>query len=168
MHDTNLLKNLFGLLGEGKLDRPKFFQMLTRAIVQEMAASRASVWFYDGDLQDRAVCESLYDVSDGHWSNGELLSEDDFADFFAALRDMHKIVADDARQHASTAGFSESYFEPLNIYSQLSVGIEFDTRQIGWVCCENCAEIRNWSQADMQYLQQAAAMISLAFRKFGG
>lgn len=168
MHDTNLLKSLFGMLVEGKLDRAKFFQMLSRTVVQEMAASRGSVWFFDGALQDHLVCESLYDVADGKWLSGDVLSEDDFPDYFAALREIRQVIAPDARNHQMTAAFSESYLEPLNIYSVLCVTVEMDGRQIGVVGCEQCVQERDWTPADFQYLQQIAAMIGLAMRKLGG
>ncbi|QNM97939.1 GAF domain-containing protein [Chitinimonas koreensis] len=167
MHDTNLLKNLFGLLSEGKLDRSKFFSMLARAVVQEMGASRASFWFFQGALQDSLVCESLYDVSDGQWSSGIALSEDDFPDYFAALRELKLVMATDARHQAATAAFNESYLEPLNIYSLLDVTVEVGGSQLGVVRCEQTVGTREWSQADMQYLQQVAAMVGLALKKFG-
>lgn len=167
MHDTNLLKNLYGLLNEGKLDRGKFFALLSRTLVQEIGCTRASFWFYAGPLQDQAVCESLYDASDQQWSSGMVLHEDDFGDYFAAMREGRVLVASDARQHPATACFNESYFEPLNIYSLLDVGIDIDGLPLGLVCCENTAQIKEWSQPDLQYLQQAAAMVSLAMKKLG-
>ena len=167
MHDTNLLKNLYTLLNEGKLDRPKFFQMLARVVVQEVGCSRGSFWFYDGALQDKIICESLYDASDNQWSNGMVLSEDDYAPYFETMREMRMIVAGDARQHAATSCFNEGYFEPLNIYSLLDVGIEMDGSQIGIVCCEQTVEIKEWSQTDVQYLKQVVAMVSLALKKLG-
>lgn len=168
VHDTNLLKNLFTMVGEGKLDRPKFFQMLVRVAAQETGSSRASVWFYDGDLKDHVVCESLYDVGDNQWSSGTTLSEDDFPSYFDAMRDQHMIVAADARAHPATSCFNEGYFEPLNIYSLLDVGIAVNDVQLGLVCCEQTAHVKEWSQADVQYLQQVAAMVGLALKKFGG
>ncbi|GAB3244976.1 GAF domain-containing protein [Chitinimonas naiadis] len=168
MHDTNLLKNLFTMVGEGKLDRAKFFQMLARVVVQELGTSRGSFWFYGGDLKDSVVCESLYDASDSQWSSGMALSEDDFPDYFEAMRDQHQIIASDARQHPATSCFNEVYFEPLNIYSLLDVGITVNDVQVGLVCCEQTADIKEWSQADIQYLQQVAAMVGLALKRFGG
>lgn len=167
MHDTSLFKNLYTMLAEGKLDRTKFFALLSRTLVQEIGCTRASFWFYAGALLDSAVCESLYDASDSQWSSGSVISEDDFGDYFAAMRDGRVIVATDARNHPATACFSETYFEPLNIYSQLNAAIELDGSPLGLVCCEQTAEIREWSQADLQYLQQAAAMVGLAMKKFG-
>jgi hypothetical protein len=95
MHDTNLLKNLYGLLNEGKLDRGKFFALLSRTLVQEIGCTRASFWFYAGPLQDQAVCESLYDAGDQQWSSGMVLHEDDFGDYFAAMREGRVLVASD-------------------------------------------------------------------------
>ncbi|MGQ5525513.1 GAF domain-containing protein [Chitinimonas sp. PSY-7] len=65
-------------------------------------------------------------------------------------------------------GFSEAYLEPLNIYSMLCAAIELDGSPLGLVCCENSAQVKVWSQQDLQYLQQGAAMVGLAMKKFGG
>lgn len=165
MHDASLLMNLYKMLSEKKLDRPRFFQMLARCVVQEMATSRASIWFLAGDLGDRAVCESLYDASDSQWSNGMVLNEDDYGPYFEAMRNDKHIVAPQAREHPATACFCESYLEPLNIYSLLDAAIEVDGVQIGLLCCEQTASEREWTQPDLLYLQQVTAMISLAFKK---
>ncbi len=168
MHDTNLFKNLYTMLAEGKLDRAKFFALLSRTLVQEVGCTRASFWFYTGALQDNAVCEGLYDASDGQWSSGMTLSEDDFPDYFTAMREERLIVASDARTYPATESFNDTYLEPLNIYSMLNAAIELDGSPLGLVCCENTAQIKVWSQPDLQYLQQAAAMVGLAMKKFGG
>lgn len=165
MHDASLLMSLFKLLGEGKLDRAKFMQMLTRAVVQETGASRAGVWFYYGDLQDSLVCESLYDASDGQWTAAEPLSEDDFQPYFEAMREARVLVAPDARNHPATACFNEGYLEPLNIYSRLDVVVELGGAHVGVLSCEQTGEPRDWSQQDMQFLQQAAATLGLALKK---
>jgi GAF domain-containing protein len=167
MHDASLLMNLFKLIGEGKLDRFKFMQMLARALVQEEGASRAGIWFYQGELQDSLVCETLYDASDGQWTSGMMLAEDDFQPYFEAMREGRMLVAPDARQHPATACFSEGYLEPLNIYSRLDVVIDVAGSLVGILSCEQTAQERDWSQADLQYLQQAAATIGLALKKFG-
>jgi GAF domain-containing protein len=167
MYDANLLLNLFKLLSEGKLDRGKFMQMLSRAVVQETASSRAGIWFYHGTLQDSLVCESLYDAGDGQWSSGASLHEDDCQPYFEAMREGRILVAPDARSHAATASFKEGYLEPLNIYARLDVAIDLNGAQVGILSCEQTVSTREWTQQDLQYLQQAAATVGLALKKFG-
>ncbi|MBV8465120.1 MAG: GAF domain-containing protein [Burkholderiales bacterium] len=168
MHDAALLMNLFKLLAEGKLDMAKFLQMLTRAVVQEAAASRVGVWFYQGDLKDSLLCNSLYDAGDGQWSSGSVLSEDEYQDYFDTIRETKLVVAADARNYHATACFNEGYFDLLNIYSRLDVVIEVDGHPMGVVSCEQTGQAREWSQQDLQFMQQAAATVGLALKKFGG
>lgn len=165
MHDATLLMNLYKLLAEKKLDRFKFFQMLVRALVQELGGSRASVWFYTGDLRDQAQCESLFDATDNQWTNGERFSEDDFGPHFEALRSERKVVAVQARSHAATACFNEGYLDPLNVYSVLDAAIEVDGTVEGFVRCEMTVAERDWSNDDLFYLQKVAAMVALALKK---
>ncbi|MBV8657277.1 MAG: GAF domain-containing protein [Burkholderiales bacterium] len=167
MHDAGLLMNLFKMLNEGKLDMAKFQQMLTRAVVQENAASRAGIWFYYGDLQDTLTCTSLYDASDNQWTSGDSLHEDDHHAYFETLRESRVIVAADARENAATSCFNENYLEPLNIYSRMDVVVEVDGAQMGVISCEQTAQIREWTQPDLQFLQQAAAALGLAIKKCG-
>jgi GAF domain-containing protein len=168
MHDAGLLLNLFKLLSDGKLDMAKFLQMLTRAVVQETGGSRAGVWFYQGDLQDSLHCNSLYDAGDGQWSSGAVLAEDEFQDYFDTIRETKLVVAPDARSYHATACFNEGYFDLLNIYSRLDVVIEVDGQPMGVLSCEQTGQAREWSQQDLQYMQQSAATIGLALKKFGG
>lgn len=167
MHDANLLLNLFKLLGEGKLDRSKFMQMLARAVVQETGASRAGIWFYHGTLQDSLVCESLYDAGDGQWVTGATLHEDDCQPYFETMREGRILVAPDARNHPATASFKEGYLEPLNIYARLDVAIEVAGAQVGVLSCEQTLTTREWTQPDLQFMQQAAATVGLVLKKLG-
>ncbi len=168
MHDAGLLMNLFKLLADGKLDMNKFMQMLTRALVQENASSRAGIWFYHGELKDQLVCQTLYDTGDGQWIEGAVLLEDDHQPYFETIRETRVVVAPEARTHYATSCFNEGYQELLNIYSRLDVSIDVDGVQMGVLSCEQTGQPREWTQPDLQYSQQAAVTIALALKKFGG
>lgn len=162
MHDDNLQKDLYALLDEGRLDRAEFFQKLTRTVAQEIACSRVSFWFYDGPQKDRIICESAYDANDNQWSDGVVLSKDDgYEPYFEAMLDTGIIVAPDSRNHAATSCLNEV----TNTYSLLDVGIEVDGSQVGLICCEQAGAVKEWSEADVQYVRQAVAMVSQALKE---
>ena len=165
MHDAQLMMNLYKLLADGKLDRQKFFQMLVRAVTQELGCSRASVWLYQGALKDSLVAESQYDAADAAWGNGLVLHEDEHPDYFEAIRDRQLVVASDARNAVATLSFLDGYLEPLNIYSLLDASIQVNGSSVGVLCCEQTVHIRDWADIDTLFAQKVAGMIGLAFQK---
>lgn len=151
---------------DGQIDTNGFFQDLTKTLVEETGATRASVWVYpDPLLRDRIECLSLYDRTDAAWSAGAVLSEDDFGPYFEAMRRDNMIVASDARAHEVTSCFNEVYFGPLGIYSLLDVGINVSGEPFGLFCCENTTDILNWTSEHVEYLRQVGTLLGFALRK---
>ena len=139
---------------------------MTAALVEETGATRASIWIYQDPLmRDRIEWLSLYDRTELNWSQGAVLSEEDFAPYFEAIRNDNLIVASDARNHPVTACFSEMYFGPLGIYSLLDVGISVAGEPFGLFCCENTTDILEWTPEHVEYLRQVGTLLGFALRK---
>ncbi len=151
---------------DGQTDTGGFFQELTRTLVEETGATRASVWIYpDPLLRDRIECLSLYDRTDAAWSQGAVLKEDDFGPYFEAMRQDGLIVAGDARHHPVTACFNEIYFDPLGIVSLLDVGINVSGQPFGLFCCENTTDVMQWTDEQVEYLRQTGTLLGFALKK---
>ena len=151
---------------DGQATTDAFFRELTQTLVEETGATRASVWVYpDPLLRDRIECLRLYDKTDGAWSAGAVLSEEDFGPYFEAMRRDNMIVASDARAHPVTACFNEVYFGPLGIYSLLDVGINVNNEPFGLFCCENTTDVMQWSEEQVEYLRQTGTLLGFALKK---
>ncbi|MBV1777092.1 GAF domain-containing protein [Burkholderiaceae bacterium DAT-1] len=165
MHDANLVMNLYKLLADGKLDKPKFCQMLVRALVQESGSSRASIWWYSGELRDEIVCQTLFDTADNAWVDGAVLREDEYPEYFQAMLGDRRIVAPDARNHPACMCFNENFQEPLNIYSRVDMAIGDQDAELGILTCEMAGSPKIWTDTDVLFIQQVAAMIAMGCRK---
>lgn len=166
MFDKTRIMVIAKRLMDGTTQAEAFYRELTAVLVEETGATRASIWIYpDPLMRDRIECLSLYDRTDLNWSQGAVLSEDDFAPYFEAMRNDNLIVASDARNHPVTACFSEIYFGPLGIYSLLDVGITVAGEPFGLFCCENTTDILEWTPEHVEYLRQVGTLLGFALRK---
>ncbi|MEH0165204.1 GAF domain-containing protein [Roseateles microcysteis] len=156
-------------LMDGGMASSAFYEQLTRTLAEEMGCTRASLWRYpDPELRMSIECLSLYDRTDAKWTNGAVLTEEDFGPYFEAMRRDNLIVAGDARANPITSCFNEIYFEPLGIYSLLDVGINIGGTPFGLFCCENTTDILDWTPEHVEYLRQVGTLLGYALRKAAG
>ncbi len=149
----------------GKTTAPQFYQGLTSTIATAVGCSRASLWRYGSALRDRVECLDLYDSGDHAHHAGAVLSEDDFAPYFEAMRRDNMIVASDARNHPATSCFTELYFQPNGIYSLLDVGLSVGGQPFGLFCCEQVTDIKNWTDKDVEFLKAVGTLCGMALKK---
>lgn len=166
MHDKTLLMTLYKKLNDGELDYPKFCKMLARAIVEVLGGSRASIWRFQGTLQDCMVCESMYDRTTNQWLSDVEMHEDDCGAYFKAILADRQVMAGDAHLQAATVCLDQLGFTPATSYGLLDVLIEPDGVPVGVVRCERDG-VTDWSSDDDVYLKQVAAMLGLVIKKFG-
>ena len=93
------------------------------------------------------------------------LSEDDFAPYFEAMRNDDLIVASHAHTHPATSCFKALYFDPLNIYSLLDVGVSVGGEPFGLFCCENVSFVKEWSEEDVRFLRKTGLLVGLALKR---
>lgn len=141
----------------------QFYEAVCRDIVENVGATRASVWTFS-PLKDAITSECLFDSRDGTVSGGVTLKEEDFGAYFAAIRDDLRIVAPDALTHPATSCFDEIYFTPLDIRSLLDYVVLVRDEPTMVLCCEHCGEQKPWSDADVEYLHQMAAVLAMALK----
>jgi GAF domain-containing protein len=138
-----------------------FYEAVCRDIVEHVGATRASVWSFN-TLKDAITSECLVDSRDGSVSRGVTLKEEDFGAYFHAIRTDLRIVAPDALTHPATSCFDEIYFTPLDIRSLLDYVVLVRDEPAMVLCCEHCGEQKPWSDADVEYLHQMAAVLAMA------
>lgn len=141
----------------------EFYEAVCRDIVEHVGATRASVWSFSS-LKDAITSDCLYDSRDGSVSRGVTLKEEDFGDYFSAIRNDLKIVAPDALTHPATSCFDEIYFTPLDIRSLLDHVVLVRDEPTMVLCCEHCGEQKAWTDEHMAYLHQMAAVLGMALK----
>ncbi len=165
MPDRKPIMALSNQLMTGQISRETFLHGLTREITAQLGCTRASFWVYGDSLRSSIELVCLYDAGTGEHSQGMRLSEDDFAPYFEAMRADDMIVASEAHTHPATRCFKELYFEPLNIYSLLDVGVSINGAPFGLFCCENVSFVKHWSDEDVKFLRETGVLIGLALKR---
>lgn len=139
------------------------YRTMCRDIVENVGSTRASIWTLS-PLQDRIVCLSLLDARTGAYSSGSVLSEEDFPEYFHALRKDGVLVAPDACEHPATRCFDEVYFVPNEIRSLLDIVVRDGATPVAVQCCEHCGAIKQWTDSDREYLEGMSSMLSFMVR----
>jgi GAF domain-containing protein len=136
-------------------------QAVCEDIVRHVGSTRASIWYFN-DLKDRITCACLLDSRTGRFDSGTELHEDDFPQYFEAIRSHEIINAPDALTHPATRCFDEIYFSATGIVSLLDRVITVRRQHTAILCCEHCDEPRRWRLFDHEYLRHMAILLRLS------
>ncbi len=159
-------KSALRALKAGEITFESFLQTVCREITENVGSTRASVWTLRQPLRDAIECACLFDTRNGSYSSGTVLKEDDFPDYFRAVTEDLRLVAPDAVTHPATKAFDDVYFLPLDIRSLLDFVVLVNKVPVAVLCCEHCATIKEWSDADVDYLHAMSSVVAYGL-KFG-
>jgi PAS domain S-box-containing protein len=138
-------------------DISRIFSMLTKTAAGAIEVDRASIWLLseDGEI---LRCADLYEAGAMTHSQGAILKQADYPNYFTAIRNSRRIVAGDVRQDPRTIEFRDGYLVPLGIVSMLDVGIYPAGRLTGVVCFEHRRNKRIWHADEEAFANAVAAM----------
>ncbi|MEW5851112.1 MAG: GAF domain-containing protein [Myxococcota bacterium] len=139
------------------------FKTVCREVVGRVGSTRASIWSFN-DAGDEITCECLLDTWDGKYSQGVKLKQQDFPEYFAAIKNDLKVVATEARTHVATSCFTKDYFGPLDIHSLLDFVILSKGEPVGVLCCEHCGQVKQWTDEHVELLHQLSTILSLVWK----
>lgn len=142
---------------------PELYRAVATDLTEAIGSTRASLWIFE-EYGTRIRCLALHDTRTGAITEGAVLTEQDFPDYFHAIRTDLKIVAPLAAVHPATMGFDEAYFVPNDIRSLLDHVVLVNDQPAAVLCCEHCGAPRDWTGADTAYLEQMAVLIKMALR----
>jgi len=141
-------------------DLPSALGALVEANAKELGVQRVGVWIFN---EDKSAITSLIMLDQGIVKTApEILSAKDYPAYFAGIEDGGLVVADDARHHATTFEFAETYFKPNNIYSVLDVPIRVEGELVGVVCYEETCTTRHWTLEDQDFGHSIADLCAIA------
>ncbi|MFO0619131.1 MAG: GAF domain-containing protein [Polyangiaceae bacterium] len=136
-----------------------------RAIMEEVVGAldveRSSAWLYNPDAS-AIRCVELFVRSAGSHESGVELRASDYPRYFAALRAVRTIAADDAHTDPTTSEFSSGYLTPLGIGAMLDCPIRVGDRMIGVLCNEHVGAARRWTDAEAAFAASVADLLAIA------
>lgn len=157
----NVLINLAMCRGILEGNKEMAYQDILSSTAKTLSSSRVSIWHYHAN-QHCIECVALYNNGNFEMQQGLKIFQADCAPYFEAILEERVIVADDARMHPATSIFTESYLEPLDIYSLLDVPYIENGKFQGIICCEHQGSMRIWDQEDIVFVKSVADLICMA------
>lgn len=155
------IKQALEELSANRLSIADFFKFATESITREVGSTRASVWSFNTS-GDKIFCLDLYDTREEIHGGGIVLEKLHFPEYFEAIHSNAVVRAPVAATHPDTKCFQELYFKPNDIHSLLDFVIANKSSAIGILCCEHCGEVKEWTDEQVDYLEQIAFSIGFA------
>jgi GAF domain-containing protein len=90
--------------------------------------------------------------------------EEDFPDYFQALKCENVLPASHANVHLATAEFSKTYLKQRNICSMLDTPFFLNGELAGVLCLEQVGELRIWKADDIIFAQALSDVVTLAYQ----
>ena len=154
--ETRRLTGALVRIGGARNDDFAAFERFVTALVAEiLEVDRVSLWAFHGD---HIALSQLYEARTGEHETGLLLREQDFPDYFRAMRTQESIVASDALTHPDTRAFRTVYLEPLGIHSMLDVPLQALEGLRGVLCIESRAS-RSWRPSEVGFCKDVASLV---------
>jgi diguanylate cyclase (GGDEF)-like protein len=137
------------------------FEKATELSARALLVERVSIWLFNED-QSQLICQDLYLRDKDEHTQGIILEERDFPEYFQALRNSSLIVASEARKDPRTRSLTESYFRPMNIFSLLDIPIIHEGKLLGVVCHEKVGDVKAWEYDEQEFVSSVSNAISLS------
>jgi len=134
---------------------------LTETDARTLGVARVSVWRYNPE-RTSIRCVDLYELEADRHSAGTELPAVAYPAYFAALKGMDVIAAEDAHRDPRTSEFSENYLRPLGITSMLDAPIHLGGAEEGVLCHEHIGPPRRWTADEETFAIAVANRVSLA------
>lgn len=159
----DLLAKLYKLSVRDYDSLEAIYQVITETVATGLQIDRTGFWKI---LEDKLVCLDLYDNnSEIHKVDKDLIAAE-LPHYFNALKEGIAIVAHDAASNPYTKELKETYLIPRNITDMLDLPIREKGKLIGVLCCENCEEQRNWTEADLAFARAAGDIMTLLIEQY--
>lgn len=134
-------------------------QELTEICTQVLNIGRCSIWLFNGSGSE-IKCVELFQRNENLHSQGVVLREKDFPEYFQFVKKGLVITAPDIYNHPAMAAFNEVYSKPNGIYSLLGAPIRSGGSLIGIICCEQIEKKKDWTWEEENFVSALAGIVA--------
>lgn len=149
---------------EGERSLRDILKNATEVVAAALGVSRVTIWLL---MEGRRAfrCDILYQPGQKMLSEGAILNERDFPEYFHALRNHTTVSVVDVEGEPYAIEFSESYFKPLGISSMLDAPIYTGGKVAGIICLEHVGPVRPWDADECGFASYAAEVIARLYEE---
>ena len=112
--------------------------------------------------QKNLLCIELYESKINRHSSGLQISADNCNNYLQALAEERLIAVNNLKEEVKIQDFAVSYLTPQKIKAVVTVPIRIDGEMIGFLCCENSANIRQWLLGEKNFAAAIGDYTALA------
>lgn len=124
-------------------------------------ANRASYWEY---LEDKISCLQAYDLKKNEFTNGIVLSKEQYPNFFLSIENKTPLVASNVKNNSIARElYPDSTVEENKIYSVIKTPVFINGELVGLVCIETTDAVKQWDNEDINFSRAIADNIAIAF-----
>ena len=141
----------------------RLFEAVCRDAAEATGATCVGLWYFEPD--GSLTCQRQFDSRSNHFEAGKSIDRMAAAPYSAVLLQDRIVAASDIETHPATMAMAKAYLRPGDIRSMLDFLItDQDERPAAILCCEQCGENRDWSEADVMALYELAGLIGRTLR----
>lgn len=137
------------------------FREITEVVAHTLLVQRVSVWLYNEE-DSCFDCIDLYNLNTQEHSYGQILSKATYPAYFQALAAGESLAINNVINDHKTKDLFTNYLSIFDVMSLLSTPIWVEDRLLGVLCCEHCAEVREWTLEEKYFAGAVADFTSLA------
>jgi GAF domain-containing protein len=162
------MSSLGAALSGHELTLEQYRRRFLDLVLERFDGSRASIWRFvqAGDGPALRCAAALR--SDGVFvTDGELLRERHYRDYFVAMRGTGVFACADTRADMRLAAVRDRYDTPGAARALLDAALLVNGGLFGALCCEDTRQVRPWQLADEADIRRMAYMLSTHVARLG-
>ncbi|WP_162174258.1 PAS domain S-box protein [Flavobacterium daejeonense] len=125
-----------------------------------IGASRTSYWEY---LEDKICCLQSYELNSNTFTNGLIITKEDYPDFFLSLESKTPLVASNVKNNPIIKELYPDSPDMPGVSSVIKTPVFINGALIGLVCIEMIETIKQWDNEDINFSRAIADSVAIAF-----
>jgi len=158
------LRLLGSQLGAAQIDRDAYYPALARLLHGRFRPSRVNIWrLAAGPDRGRRVlvCLAGYDPAPFAAPSRAILTEEEFAPYFAILASQGVYVSGDALADPALAPMRDGYLVPGRVEALMDAAISINGAIVGVVCSEQIGSTREWTRPEVTAMRRAISTVNV-------
>ena len=125
-----------------------------------IGASRTSYWEY---FEDKICCIQSYELNSNTFTNGLIITKEDYPDFFLSLENKTPLVASNVKNNPIIKELYPDRQDVPGVCSVIKTPVFINGELIGLVCIETIATIKQWDNEDINFSRAIADSVAISF-----
>jgi len=161
------MRSIGAQLSDGRIDHPQSQRALSDALRRRFRCARIAYWTLHGKPGDRLMrCVFSHGDALAERSLGEVITEADCPEYFAALTERRVWACEDTLVASDLAPIRTRYERPDAARALLEAAFSVNGKPFGVLCCEHVGSARRWTHAEVMSMMRCASGMALFITRY--